>query len=73
MWKGENDSNTLHVDACGFFLENGGYVWTVPKSMNPCCVWIQQIILLTTSLVKAKKIIIMHFNQLYNNSTSDNN
>ena len=45
-----------------FFLENGGYVWTVPKSMNLCCVWIQQIILLTTSLVKAKKILIMHFN-----------
>ena len=40
MRKSENDSNTLRVDACFFLFESGGYVWTVPKSLNPCCVWI---------------------------------
>ena len=30
-------------------------MWTVPKSLNPCCVWIQKIIVLKTSLIKAKK------------------
>ena len=55
MRKSENDSNTLRVDACFFLFESGGYVWTVPKSLNPCCVWIQKIIVLKTSLIKAKK------------------
>ena len=61
MWKSENDSNTLRVDACFFvclfvcLFENAGYVWTVPKSINPCYVWIQWIIVLKTSLIKAKK------------------
>ena len=57
MWKSENDSNTLRVDACIFFclFENGRYVWTVPKSINPCYMWIQKIIVLKTSLIKAKK------------------
>ena len=74
MWKSENDSNTLRVDACFFFVESGGYVWTVPKSLNPCCVWIQKIIVLKTSLIKAKKEKnLMHFNQLYNNDSTCNN
>lgn len=58
MWKSEKDCNTLRVDACFFLVclfENGGYVWTVPKSINPCYMWIQKIIVLKTSLIKAKK------------------
>ena len=71
MWNSENDSNTLRVDAF-FLFENGGYVWTVPKSMNPCCVWIQKIIVLKTSLIKAKKKSYA-LNQLYNNDSTCNN
>ena len=45
MWTGENDSNTLRVDAYFFFFENGvnkspfskisGYVWMGPQFHDP--------------------------------------